>query len=106
MIQYVKELGGFREERGCVNQIFTQRIIAEKYLERGKKLTVVFMDLEDAFERVDKSDLWQMLGICGTGGKLLKAGQKLCEGAVSVVRVNSVVNSCSDAGVCDVTPVV
>ncbi len=39
------EQGGFRKRRGCVNQIFTVKILVEKYLEKDRKLSAAFMDL-------------------------------------------------------------
>ncbi len=37
--------GGFRKGRRCVNQIFTVKILVEKYLEKDRKLFAAFMDL-------------------------------------------------------------
>ena len=33
------------------------------------------MDLEKAYDTVDRHDMWQMLRVYGVGGKLLKAVQ-------------------------------
>ena len=87
-----EEQGGFREGRGCVDQIFTVRILAEKYLERGKRLYLAFVDLEKAYDRVDRNALWQVLRVYGVGGRLLKAVQSLYEGATAVVRANGVMS--------------
>ncbi len=43
-----EEQGGFRKGRGCVDQIFTVKILVEKYLEKDRKLFAAFMDLEKA----------------------------------------------------------
>ncbi len=42
---------GFKKGRGCVEQIFVLQIIVEKYLEKGRKLYAVFMDLEKAYDK-------------------------------------------------------
>ena len=34
-----------------------------------------FMDLEKAYDTVDRHGMWQMLRVYGVGGKLLKAVQ-------------------------------
>src|ERR1700755_485904 len=47
-----EELRGFREGRGCVDQIFTLRLIAEKLREKNKMGYVCFLDLEKAYGRV------------------------------------------------------
>ncbi len=46
--------GGFWKGRGCVNQIFAVKILVEKYLEKDRKLFAAVMDLEKAYDRVDK----------------------------------------------------
>lgn len=51
----------------------------------------MFMDLKKACNRLDKNALWQVLGIYGVRGKLLKAVQSLNKGATAVVRVNGVI---------------
>ena len=38
--------GGFRPGRGCMNQIFSVRMIKEKFLAVNQKVFCVFMDLE------------------------------------------------------------
>ncbi len=48
-----EEQGGFRNGRGCVDQIFSSRMAVEKILAKGKKLYAAFMDLEKAYDRVD-----------------------------------------------------
>ncbi|WP_435362532.1 reverse transcriptase domain-containing protein, partial [Klebsiella pneumoniae] len=60
-----EEQGGFRKGKGCVDQIFVMRNIVEKHLERGKKVYAAFMDLEKAYDRVDREGLWRVLRIYG-----------------------------------------
>ncbi len=44
------EQGDFRKGRGCADQIFAVKILVEKYLERDRKLSAAFMDLEKAYD--------------------------------------------------------
>ncbi len=53
------EQGGFRKGRGCVDQIFAVKILVEKYLEKDRKLFAAFMDLEKAYDRIDRKGLWE-----------------------------------------------
>ena len=46
--------GGFRRGRGCTDQVFVVRQISEKYLAKGKDVYFAFMDLEKAYDRVDR----------------------------------------------------
>ena len=52
--QLGEEQGGFRRGRGCVDQVFALRTIIEKYLETKKDVFIAFMDLEKAYDRVDR----------------------------------------------------
>ena len=67
-----EEQGGFRSGRGCVDQIFAVRKICEKYLAKGKEVFWAFMDLEKAYDRIDREGMWKMLGLYGVGGRLLE----------------------------------
>ena len=51
----------FRPGRGCVQNVFMIRQLAEKMLERGKRLYVAFLDLEKANDRVWRAGLWEAL---------------------------------------------
>ncbi len=48
------EEGGFRKGKSCVDQIFAIKMLGEDYLGRDKKLYAFFMDLEKAYDRVDR----------------------------------------------------
>ncbi len=54
-----EEQGGFRKGRGCVDQIFAMKMLVEEYLGKDKKLYAAFMDLEKAYDRVDREALWK-----------------------------------------------
>ncbi len=49
-----------------------QKNIVGKYLEKDKKFFVAFMDLEKAYDTVDKKGLWDALREYGVGGHLLE----------------------------------
>ena len=51
------EQRGFREGRGCVDQIFTLKQIGEKAREKKRSVYVGFMDLEKAYDRVNREAL-------------------------------------------------
>ncbi|CAG5021593.1 unnamed protein product [Parnassius apollo] len=52
---------GFRKGMGCTDQVFSMRMIAEKFLAKNQKVFCAFMDLEKAYDRVDRNVLWQTL---------------------------------------------
>ncbi len=82
-----EEQGGFRKGRGYVDQIFAMKMLVEEYLGKDKKLYAAFMDLEKAYDGVDREVLWSVLKICGVGGQLLKGTQTSYTEANSCVRV-------------------
>ena len=63
------EQGGFRVGRGCVDQIFTLKQIDEKTQGKKCKVYVGFIDLEKAYNRVNREALWQVLRMYDVGGE-------------------------------------
>ncbi len=61
------------------NQIFAVKILVEKYLEKERNLFAAFMDLEKAYDRVDRK---------GVGRKMLVRIKSFYENASASVRVN------------------
>ena len=94
-----EEQGGFRRGRGCVDQVFVVRQVCEKYLAKGKDVFWAFMDLEKAYDRVDREALWSVLGMYGVGGRLLKAVKSLYENSRACVRVGNEVSDWFNVGV-------
>ncbi len=84
------EQGGFGKGRGCVDQIFAVKMLVEKYLEKDRKLFAAVMDLEKAYDRVDRKGLWDTLRVYGVGGQLLEGIKSFYENASASVRVNRV----------------
>ena len=52
---------GFRQDRGYTDQVFKVRQVCEKYLAIGKDVFWAFMDLEMAYDIIDRHGIWQML---------------------------------------------
>lgn len=48
----IEVLNGFQLERSCIADIFTIRYFVEKKLAKGKKLHVIFVDLQKALDAV------------------------------------------------------
>ena len=69
--------GGFREGRGCVDQIFTLKQIGGKHKRKNVECYVGFIDLAKAYNRVNRETLWQVFRMYDVGGKLLH-GIRVC----------------------------
>ena len=52
---------GVRQGRGCMDQVFAVRQVCEKYLGNEKDVFWAFMDLEKAYDTIDRDGMWQML---------------------------------------------
>lgn len=55
------EQAKFRQERSCVDQIATLRIINEQTIEWQASLFLNFIDFQKSFDIVDHQVLWEIL---------------------------------------------
>ena len=55
------EHGSFRAERGNIDQIFTIKHTGENTGKKKHRVYVGFIDLENAYDRVNREALWKML---------------------------------------------
>ena len=53
-----EEQCGFRSGRGCVDQVFVMKQMSEKFCGKNKSLFVAYMDLEKAYDRIDRDAMW------------------------------------------------
>ena len=79
----------FRQGIGCMDQVFAVRQVCEKYLTNGKDVFYAFMDLEKAYDAIDRHGIWQMLRVYGVGGKLLKVVQNFYVDSIACVQVGN-----------------
>ena len=81
------EQGGFRAGRSCNDQIFAVRQVVEKTIEKDRVLYMAFVDLEKAYDNVNRIKLWKVLEEYDVKGRLLKAVQAMYEDGKASVRV-------------------
>ena len=72
-----------------MDQVFAVRQMYEKYLANGKDVFWAFMNLEKAYDTIDRHGMWQMLRVYGVGGNLLKAVQSFNVDSRACVRVGN-----------------
>ena len=75
--------------RVALDQIFAVRQLCEKYMGKGKDVFFAFLDLEKAYDRVDRDAMWNVLRLYGVGGKLLQAVKSLYTDSRACVRVGN-----------------
>jgi hypothetical protein len=88
-----EEQCGFRKGRGCVNQIFTLRLIIEKCLSFQTPLVLSFIDYEQAFYSVDRRALVKVLSLYGIPDKYIKVISAMYENNTASVKVGNEVSS-------------
>ena len=85
-----EEQGTFRSGRGCVDKIFTLKQMIEKMREKKNKLYLGFMDLQQAYDRINREALWQVLVIYDVGGKLLNRIKNMYDGSEAWAGISRV----------------
>ncbi|KAL4091392.1 hypothetical protein QTP88_026089 [Uroleucon formosanum] len=63
---------GFRRGKSTTDHVFALRQIMSKYYEFGKDLHLVFVDYKQAYDSVDREELWKTLVILGIPKKYVK----------------------------------
>ena len=80
---------GFRVGRSTTEQIFSLRILCEKYLQHQQDLYHVFIDFKKAFNRVLHAALWAALKKCNISTNLNRVIKHLYDKATNAVLFNS-----------------
>ena len=83
----LEEQGAFRRGRSCVDQLFIVRQLGEKIIEKNRRMLMVCVDLEKAYDRVDRELLWKVLRTYGVNGALMRAVKSLYENSKACVIV-------------------
>ena len=77
---------GFMPGKGTTDAVFALRMLMEKYREGQKKLYCVFVDLEKAYDRVPREELWYCMKKSRMAEKYVRLAQDIYEENKTVVR--------------------
>ena len=78
--------GGFRPNRSTTDLIFSVRMASQKMLEKNKTIHAAFIDLQQAFDRVPRYQLWTALKEAGVQPNLLEAIKSVYKKCRNYVR--------------------
>lgn len=82
-----EEQAGFRQGRGCADQIFNLRQVFERRIRHGRHFGALFVDFAAAFDSVHRSSLWAALRKSGLPVKLIRVLKAMYEGGGNMVKV-------------------
>ncbi|KAK3507513.1 hypothetical protein QTP70_028066 [Hemibagrus guttatus] len=89
-LRKVVEIGeqqyGFMPRKSTIDAIFALRILMEKYRDGQRELHCVFVDLEKAYDRVPREELWYCMRKSGAAEKYVRVVQDMYERSRTVVR--------------------
>ena len=81
-----EEQFGFMARRGTTDAIFILRQVMEKYREKEKEMHLVFIDLEKAYDRVPRQEVWRFLREKNVSEKYIRVIKDMYRGATTQVR--------------------
>ena len=85
-VEISKQQYGFMPGKGTTDAVFALRMLMEKYRKGRRELHCVFVDLEKAYDRVLRKELWYCIRKSGIVEKYVRLVQNMHEGSETVVR--------------------
>ncbi|KAK3575637.1 hypothetical protein QTP86_031594, partial [Hemibagrus guttatus] len=86
VVEICEQQYGFMPRKSTTDAIFALRILMEKYRDGQKELHCVFVDLEKAYDRVPREELWYCMRKSGVAEKYDRVVQDMYERSRTVVR--------------------
>ncbi|KAK3564563.1 hypothetical protein QTP86_022812 [Hemibagrus guttatus] len=86
VVEIYEQQYGFMPRKSTPDAIFALRILMEKYRDGQRELHCVFVDLEKAYDRVPREELWYCMRKSGVAEKYVRVVQDMYERSRTVVR--------------------
>ena len=85
---FVEEQNGFRQNRSCIDHIFSITTIVKNYICDYKHVFCAFIDFKKAFDSINRDLLFYRLLSYNIDGKIFKAIKSLYKDTVPTVKIN------------------
>ncbi|KAK3527092.1 hypothetical protein QTP86_010832 [Hemibagrus guttatus] len=86
VVEICEQQYGFMPRKSTTDAIFALRILMEKYRDGQRELHCVFVDLEKAYDRVPREELWYCMRKSGVAEKYVRVVQDMYERSRTMVR--------------------
>ncbi|KAK3525944.1 hypothetical protein QTP70_011034 [Hemibagrus guttatus] len=86
VVEICEQQYGFMPRKSTTDAIFALRILMEKYRDGQRELHCVFVDLEKAYDRVPREELWYCMRKSGVAERYVRVVQDMYERSRTVVR--------------------
>ncbi|KAK3549676.1 hypothetical protein QTP86_006545 [Hemibagrus guttatus] len=86
VVEICEQQYGFMPRKSTTDAIFALRILMEKYRDGQRDLHCVFVDLEKAYVRMPREELWYCMRKSGVAEKYVRVVQDMYERSRTVVR--------------------
>ena len=77
---------GFMPGKSTTDALFALRVLMEKYREGQKELYCVFVDLEKAYDKVPREEVWYCMRKSGLAEKYVRIVQDMYDDSITAVR--------------------
>ena len=77
---------GFMPGKSTTDALFALRVLMEKYREGQKELHCVFVDLEKAYDKVPREEVWYCMRKSGLAEKYVRIVQDMYDDSITEVR--------------------
>lgn len=84
----LEEQAGFRAGRSTLDQVFILRTVMERSREFNQPLHICFIDLQKAYDSVDRQTLWRISRAYGISDKMIRMIRLLYEDTRAKVRID------------------